>query len=74
MSTLVEIEAAAEALPPEQKMELIRFLEAGLRPVRRPLRGARLVGGPAGTLLLEAPPGAPAMTTETVKQLLEDFP
>ena len=74
MSTLVEIEAAAEVLPPEQKIELIRFLETGLRSGRRALRGARLVDGPKGTLLLEAPPGAPAMTTETVKQLLEDFP
>lgn len=74
MTTLVEIEAAAEALPPEQKKELIRFLEAGLRPDQRALRGARLVDGPNGTLLLEAPPGAPAMTTEAVKQLLADFP
>ncbi len=31
MSTLVEIEAAAEALPPEQKEELFHFLAARLR-------------------------------------------
>jgi len=31
MSTLVEIEAAADALTPEQKQELILFLAAGLR-------------------------------------------
>ncbi len=54
MSTLAEIEAAAELLPPEQKEELFRFL--------------------ANTLLLEAPPEAPPMTTETIKILLEEFP
>jgi len=31
MSTLAEIEAAAEVLPPEQKQELIVFLAARLR-------------------------------------------
>jgi len=31
MSTLAEIEAAAEALPPEQKQELMLFLAASLR-------------------------------------------
>jgi hypothetical protein len=74
MSTLFEIEAASEALPPEQKEELVRFLTARLRPIDKFARGARLVKGPNGTLLLEAPPGAPPMTTETVKQMLEDFP
>ena len=74
MSKLLEVEAAAEALPPEQKAELIRFLTARLRPMEKSARRARLVKGPSGTLLLEAPPGAPPMTTETVKQMLEDFP
>lgn len=73
MSTLVEIEAAAEALPPEQKAELVRFLTARLPPAEA-ARRARLVEGPDGTLLLEAPPGAPPMTTENVKRMLEDFP
>ena len=31
MNTLVEIEAAAESLPPEQKQELILFLATRLR-------------------------------------------
>ena len=74
MRTLLEIEAASEVLPPEQKVELVRFLTARLRPVEKSARGARLVAGPNGTLLLEAPPGAPPMTSETVKQMLEDFP
>jgi hypothetical protein len=74
MSKLLEVEAAAEALPPEQKEELVRFLTARLRPMEKFARGARLVEGPNGTLLLEAAPGAPPMTTEIVKQMLEDFP
>ena len=48
--------------------------EIALRPAEEPARRARLVPGPNDTLLLEAPPGAPPMTTETVRQLLEDFP
>jgi hypothetical protein len=74
MSTLVEIEAAAEALPLEQKEELFRFLGARLRPVQESRRRAKLVAGPAGTLLLEASPDAPPMTSDTVKRMLEDFP
>ena len=77
MSTLLEIEAASEALPPEQKEELFRFLAARLRPAGTAVSGrvgARLVNGPNGTLLLEAPLGAPPMTTQMVRQLLEDFP
>lgn len=31
MSTLAEIEAAAESLPPEEKRKLILFLASGLR-------------------------------------------
>jgi hypothetical protein len=74
VSTLSEIEAAAEALPPEQKSELIRFLSSRLHPEKKRARRAKLVRGSDGTLLLEAPPGAPPMTTKTVKRLLEDFP
>jgi hypothetical protein len=77
MSTLLEIEAATEALPHEQKEELFRFLAVRLRPAEvssSGASGALLVNGPNGTLLLEAPPGAPPMTTQMVRQLLEDFP
>jgi len=74
MTTLAEIEAAAEALPPEQKEELFRFLAARLRRDGGSARRARLVEGPNGTLLLQAPPGAEPMTTETVRHILEDFP
>ena len=74
MSTLVEIESAAERLPPEQKRELIRFLAARLRPANATQAKARLLEGPNGTLLLEAPAGAPPMNTETVRRILEDFP
>jgi len=68
MSTLLEIEAAAQSLPPDQKKELIRFLQSQLH-FGQPR--ARLVPGPKGTLLLEGP--AP-MTTGMVKRLMEDFP
>jgi hypothetical protein len=37
MSTLAEIEAAADALPPEQKQELLLFLAARLRAHGPPL-------------------------------------
>ena len=74
MSTLAEIEAAAEAPPLEEKEELFRFLAARLPQVEPQACGARLVEGPRGTLLLEAPPGAAPMTTAAVKRLLEDCP
>ena len=73
MSTLLEIEAAAEALPPDQKAELLRFLAAHLRSGLPQPKKARLVRQ-AGDALLEAPPGAPPMTPETVKRMLEDWP
>ena len=37
MSTLSEIEAAADSLPPEQKQELLLFLAARLRSNGAPL-------------------------------------
>ena len=73
MSTLAEIETAAEALPPEQKEELFRFLTARLRSSDPQPQKARLVRE-GDDVLLEAPPGAPPMTTESVKRMLEDWP
>ena len=73
MSTLAEIEAAAETLPPEQKQELIRFLNARLHVSGLEPRNARVVRQ-NGDILLEAPPGAPPMTPENVKRFLEDWP
>lgn len=69
MSTLTEIEAAADALRREEKEQLIRFLAAGLQRSERPSRKARLVHQ-GDDALLEAPPGAPPMTPENVKQIL----
>ncbi len=51
-----------------------RQSEIALLPATDPERKARLVEGPNGTLLLEAPAYAPPMNTEAVKQMLEDFP
>jgi hypothetical protein len=73
MSTLLEIEAASEALPPEQKAQLVRFLAARLLPSDRQSRKARLVRE-GDDALLAAPPGAPPMTPESVKRMLEDWP
>jgi hypothetical protein len=73
MSTLLEIEAAAEALSPEQKAELVRFLTARLRPADPQTQKARLVQE-GNDVYLEAPPGAPPMTVENVKRMLEDWP
>jgi hypothetical protein len=68
MSTLLEIEAAADALPPDQKEELFHFLTARLRPSNAQPRKARLVCA-GDDVLLEAPPGAPPMTAENVKRM-----
>ena len=73
MSTLLEIEAAAEALPPEQQAELVRFLTTQLHSSAPQSRKARLVRQ-GDDVLLEAPPGAPPMTPESVKRMLEDWP
>ena len=73
MSTLLEIETAAEALPPEQKEELVRFLTARLCHSVPPPRKALLLRE-GNDALLEAPSGAPPMTTESVKRMLEDWP
>jgi len=73
MSTLLEIETAAEALPPEQKEELFLFLAVRLRPATPLIQKARLVQE-GDDLVLEAPPDAPPMTSENVKRLLEDWP
>lgn len=73
MSTLTEIEAAADALRPDEKEKLIRFLAAGLQPTESQSRKARLVRR-GDDALLEAPPGAPPMTPENVKQILQEWP
>ena len=73
MSTLLEIKAAADALPPEQKEELFHFLTVRLRPSHAHPPTARLVRS-GDDVLLEAPPGAPPMTAENVKRMLQDWP
>jgi hypothetical protein len=55
MSTLAEIEAAAEALPLEQKQELLRFLASRLNGDRQPQRPDNL-GEFAGALHLHEDP------------------
>ena len=71
MTTLIEIETAAGALPPEQQEELIRFLANRMR--RSKMQPARMVRR-GNDSLLEAPPSAPPMTPENIKRILEDWP
>jgi hypothetical protein len=73
MSTLLEIEVAAEALPAEQKRELFRFLATRLDPSGTPPRKARLVRQ-GDDALLEAPLDAPTMMPENVQWMLADWP
>ena len=73
MNTLAEIQAAAESLPPEEKERLLRFLAERLHPSHQKSGKARLVRQD-NDVLLEAPPGAPPMTPENVKRMLEDWP
>ena len=73
MSTLREIEAAAVALPPDQREELLRFLTGNLCAPSKQLEKPRVVRE-GDDVLLEAPPGAPPMTAESVKRMLEDWP
>jgi hypothetical protein len=73
MSSLLEIEAAANALPVEQKQLLLRFLTASLRESGVFSVGASLTKD-GGDVLLTAPAGAPPMTPETVREILEDWP
>ena len=47
MSTLAEIEAAVDALPPEEKQELLRFLASrvnGEQKARKPIDLAQFAG------------------------------
>ena len=73
MSTLAEIQAAAESLPPEEKEKLLRFLAECLHASDQDSGKARLVRQD-NDVLLEAPPGAPPMTPENIKRMLEDWP
>ena len=73
MTTLAEIKAAAESLPPEEKEKLLRFLAERLYASAHTSGKVRLVRQD-NDVLLEAPPGAPPMTTERVKLMLEDWP
>jgi hypothetical protein len=73
MNTLAEIELAAQALPPEQKEELIRFLSTPVGSAASHPARARLVRD-GDDVLLEAPPDAPPMTADNVKRMLENWP
>ena len=73
VNTLSEIETAAESLSLEQKRLLLRFLMERLGEAAAKSGRTRLVRRD-NDVLLEAPPGAPPMTPENVKRVLEDWP
>jgi len=73
VNTLAEIEVAAESLPPEEKEKLLRFLAERLNASAHRSGKVRVVRRD-NDVLLEAPPGAPPMTPENVKRMLEDWP
>ena len=56
MSTLAEIEAAAEALPLAQKKELLQFLAAGINGGAQPSQAPADLAAFAGTLRLPEDP------------------
>jgi hypothetical protein len=73
MKTFAEIESSAKKLPPLEQEELLRALTSSLQKRQRrsePAQGRRV----GNDYLLQAPAGAPPMTPERVKQLLEDSP
>jgi hypothetical protein len=73
MTTFAEIETAARKLPPLERERLIRSLLADA-PSKR-VRGVHARPRRLGAdYLLAAPDGAPLMTPELVKELLEDSP
>jgi uncharacterized membrane protein len=71
--TLTEIEAAAQKLSRSEQEALYRFLEEQRSSRESVPREARLIRRD-GDLLLEAPAGAPPMSPEQVKILLENWP
>lgn len=71
MSTLPEIEAAVAALPEHEQEALLLSLTERISSSK----GARAkLVMENGRPVLVAPPGAPKMTPELVKELLADFP
>lgn len=73
VSTLAKIQAATASLPLEQQEELYHFLGSRLYPTPPRFGKARPVRRDGDTLLA-APSGAPPMTAENVKRMLEDWP
>lgn len=77
ISTLLEIQTATEALPPEQKVELFRFLADHLHSAwisSEKLRQKSHIVRLGDDVLLESPQGAPPMTPENIRRMLEDWP
>jgi len=72
MSSLKEIEAAAETLTAQQQRELLHFLVERLAASQT--KSAAHLIRQNGDSLLEAPADAPPMTAKQVSRMLEDWP
>ncbi|MGL4401218.1 MAG: hypothetical protein ACRCXD_15210 [Luteolibacter sp.] len=70
MKSFTEIETAAKNLPPAEREKLVRSLSPKARSARSHARPIQI--GP--DCLLQAPQGAPLMTPERVRQLLDESP
>jgi len=73
MTTLAEIEQAVEALSPEDREELFRFLSRRVRPEATTTQRATVVRDGVDVLLAAAP-DSPPMTPEQVRSLLDNWP
>ncbi|MGL5018776.1 MAG: hypothetical protein ACRDBP_11625 [Luteolibacter sp.] len=70
MKSFTEIEAAAKNLPPAEREKLVRSLSPKARRQRSKARLTLI----SSDCLLQAPQGAPLMTPERVRQLLDESP
>jgi hypothetical protein len=70
MKTFTEIEAAAKNLPPAEREKLVRSLSSKSRSARGHARPIQI----GSDCLLQAPQGAPPMTPERIRKLLEESP
>ena len=70
---LSEIEGAAETLPMDEQEKLLRSLMDRLHDPELSFGRARAIRR-GDDLLLEAAPGAPPMTPENIKRMLQGWP
>lgn len=70
MKSFTEIETAAKNLPPAEREKLVRSLSPKARRASGHARAIQI----GSDCLLQAPQGAPPMTPERARQLLDESP